>query len=178
MKIVGTSLHISLIHLRERNELNLILLATSLQVVSEVRIHNFQVNYYLTIRRLHVCLKQAHWRAFGFVLPYINLGPWLESEGKRERAIRITFDDFLRPTIEAWRNGLPYAEVIFRLPQSELEPIIGGKKLPHIHANLRAWERGYSSKSDLEVDLENDEFEFHQDDEILTFFGYPYLPTI
>ena len=73
---------------------------------------------------------------------------------------------------------MPYAELIFRLPQSELEPIIGGKKLPHIHANLRAWERGYSSESNLEVDLENDEFEFRQDDEILTFFGYPYLPAI
>ena len=105
---------------------------------------------------LHVRLAQAHWRAFGFVLPYLNLGPWLESEGKRERAIKITFDEFLRPAVEAWRAGLPYAELIFRLLQSELEPIIGGKKLPHIHANLRGWERGYSSESDLEVDLEND----------------------
>ena len=106
------------------------------------------------------------------------MGPWLESEGKRERAIKITFDEFLCPAVEAWRVGLPYAELIFHLPQSELEPIIGGKKLPHIHANLRAWERGYSSESNLEVDLENDEFEFRQDDKILTFFGYPYLPAI
>ena len=80
--------------------------------------------------------------------------------------------------MEAWRARLPYAELIFCLLQSELEPIIDGKKLPHIHANLRGGERGYSSKSDLEVDLENDEFEFRQDDEILTFFGYSYLPAI
>ena len=93
--------------------------------MSEVRIHNFQVNYYLTAQRLHVRITQAHWRAFGFVLPYINLGPWLESEGKRERAIKITFDKFLCPTVEAWRAGLPYAELIFHLLQSELEPIIG-----------------------------------------------------
>ena len=106
------------------------------------------------------------------------MGPWLESKGKRERAIKITLDEFLRPAVEAWRAGLPYAELIFHLPQSELEPIIDGKRLPHIHANLRGGERGYSSESDLEVDLENDEFEFHQDDEILTFFGYPYLPAI
>ena len=91
-------------------------------------------------------------------MPYINLGPWLESEGKRERAVRITFDEFLRLAVEAWRAGLPYAELIFRLPQSELEPITSSKKLPHIHANLSAWERGYSSESDLELDLENDEF--------------------
>ena len=93
-------------------------------------------------------------------MPYKNLGPCLESEGKRERAIRITFDEFLRLAIEAWRAGLPYAELIFRLPQSELEPITGGKKLTHIHANMSAWERGYSLESDLEVDLENDEYEF------------------
>ena len=123
-------------------------------------------------------LTHAHWRAFGFVLPYLNLSPWLESEGKKERAVKITFDKFLRPVIEAWRAELPYAELIFHLPQSELEPIIGGKKLPHIHANLRGWERGYSLESNLEVDLENDEFEFRQDDEILTFFGYPYLLAI
>ena len=111
-------------------------------------------------------------------MPYINLGPWVESEGKRERAIKITFDEFLRPAVEAWRAQLPYVELIFCLLQSELEPIKGGKKLRHIHAILRTWERGYSSESNLEVDLENDEFEFHQDDEILSFFGYPYLPAI
>jgi len=178
VRIIGTTLHVNVIRLRERNELNLILLATSLRVVNEVRIHNFQVNYYLTARRLHVRLTQAHWRAFGFVLPYINLGPWSESEGKKERAVRVTFDEFLRPAVEAWRAGLPYAELIFHLSQNELEPITCGKRLTDIHANLSTWERGYSSESDLEVDLENDEYEFRQDDEILTFFGYPYLPAI
>ena len=84
----------------------------------------------------------------------------------------------MRPTIEAWRGGLPYVELIFRLPKSELEPIVEGKRLPHIHANLRGDERGYFSKSNLEVDLENDELEFRQDDEILTFFGHPYIPAI
>ena len=101
MKIEGTILHVNLIRLREKNELNLILLATGLQVVSEVRIHNFQVTYFLTAQRLHVRITQAHWRAFGFVLPYIILGPWVESEGKRKRAIKITFDEFLCPALEA-----------------------------------------------------------------------------
>ena len=71
-------------------------------------------------------------------MPYVNLGPWLESEGKRERAVRITFDEFLRPVVEAWKARLPYAELIFRLPQSELELIASGKKLTHINANLSA----------------------------------------
>ena len=73
---------------------------------------------------------------------------------------------------------MPYAELIYRLLQSKLEVIAVGKKLTHIHANLSAWERGYSLESDLEADLENDEYEFHQDDEVLTFFGYPYLLAI
>ena len=48
VKIQGTILHINLLRLREKNELNLILLATGLRVVSEVRIHNHQVTYFLT----------------------------------------------------------------------------------------------------------------------------------
>ena len=56
--------------------------------------------------------------------------------------------------------------------------IAASKKLTHVHADLSVWERGYSLESDLEVDVENDEYEFRQDDEILTFFGYPYLPAI
>ena len=92
--------------------------------------------------------------------------------------MRITFDEFLCPVVEAWKVGLPYAELIYRLPQSKLELIAVNKKLTHIHTGLSAWERGYSLESDLEVDLENDEYELHQDDEILTFFGYPYLLAI
>ena len=92
--------------------------------------------------------------------------------------MKITFDEFLHPVVEAWKAGLPYAELIYGLLQSEIELIVAGKKLPHVHVDLSAWERGYSSESNLEVDLENYEFEFHQDDEILTFFGYPYLPAI
>ena len=83
---------------------------------------------------------------------------------ERGSPIKITFDEFLRPAIEAWRGGIPYAKLIFRLPESKLEPIVEGIRLPHIHANLRGDEQGYCSESNLEVDLENDEFEFCQDD--------------
>ena len=60
----------------------------------------------------------------------------MESEGKRKRAVRITFDEFSRPVVEDWKAGLPYAELIYRLLQSEIELIAAGKKLPHVHANL------------------------------------------
>ena len=150
----------------------------SLCVVDKVKIHNFQINFYLTTCRQHIRLTKAHSRAIGCVLPYVNQGPWVESEGKKERAVKITFDEFLRPAIEAWKAGLPYAELIYGLPQSEIELIAAGKKLTHVHADLSVCERGYSSESDLEVDVENDEYEFHQDDKMLTFFGYPYLPAI
>ena len=73
-------------------------------------------------------------------------------------AVKITFDEFLRPVIEAQKAGLPYAELIYGLLQSELELIASGKKLTHVHADLSVWERGYSSEYDLEVDVENDEY--------------------
>ena len=56
--------------------------------------------------------------------------------------------------------------------------IVAYKKITHVHADLSVWERGYSLESNLEVDVENDEYEFRQDDKILTLFGYPYLLAI
>ena len=73
--IIGRTLHVHILHLRKRDEINFILLATSLGVVTEVRIHNFEIHYYLTWRREHVCLTQGHWNIVEFVLPYINRGP-------------------------------------------------------------------------------------------------------
>ena len=65
--------------------------------------------------------------------------------------MKITFDEFLHPIVEAWKAGLPYAELIYGLSQSEIELIAAGKKLTHVHADLSVWERGYSSKSDPDV---------------------------
>ena len=51
-----------------------------------------------------------------FYLPYIDLGPWVERDGKRERAIKITFDNFLQPVVlEAKRARKPYAPLIYDL---------------------------------------------------------------
>ena len=99
--IIGRTLHIHVLHLRKRDELNFILLATSLRVVTEVRIHNFEIHFFLIWRREHVRLTQGYWSIVEFVLSYINRGPWVEEEGKRVRAVNITFDDFMCPAIEA-----------------------------------------------------------------------------
>ena len=93
----------------------------------------------------------------------------------QERAIRITFDDFLRPAVEAWKAGKPYARLIYDIPEYETDPISTYTSLPHVHLGLSILTRGYSSESEGEVDIENDEYEFREDDEILMFLGYPHL---
>ena len=170
----GTTLHIHTLCLCKKDEVNSILLATHFGVVDEIRVHNFHLYRYLFRGHIHVRIAQSHWGAVQTVLSYVSRRVG-EEEGK---PIKITFDEFLRPAIEAWRAGIPYAGIVFHLPESELEPIVEGIRLPHIHANLRGDEQGYSSESDREVDLENDELEFRQDDEILTFFGQRYIPAI
>ena len=93
--IIGTTLHVHTLHIRKKDELNFISLATHLHLVNEVRIHVFHVDFFLTSRRFHTRITPSRWEAVRLVLPYINRGPWVENEGKRERAVRITFDDFL-----------------------------------------------------------------------------------
>ena len=99
--VIGTTLHVHMLQLHKKDELNLILLAMHLCLVHRVRIHNFHINHFFTARREHVRITPARWEAVEFVLPYINKGPWVEYEGKRERAVKITFDDLLWPAVEA-----------------------------------------------------------------------------
>lgn len=176
--MIGTTLHVHILHLCKKDKLNFILLATYLHLVDEVRIHNLQTNHYYTYRRAHVRITQAHWKTVEFVLPYINRGPWVECGGKRERAIRITFNDFLRPAIEVWRAGLPYAKLICSIPKYEIDLISTYTNLPHVHLGMSAFVKGYSNESDIAVDVENNDYEFKEDDEILMFFGYPDLPPM
>ena len=114
--VIDTTLHVHVLQLCKKDELNFILLATHLRLVYEVRIHNFHINYYLTARRVHVRLVPAYWRTVEFFLPYINRGPWVEREGKRERGVKITFDDFLQLAVEAWSARLPYHHLVFDIP--------------------------------------------------------------
>ena len=81
--VIGTTLHVHVLHLCKKDKLNFILLATHLFLVDEVRIHNFHLNFFLTARREHVRITPAYWRTVEFVLPYIKRGPWVKHKGKR-----------------------------------------------------------------------------------------------
>ena len=93
------------------------------RLVDKVSIHSFHLHYYLTARKTHVRITPSHWETVRFVLPFINRGPFVDRNGKKERAIRITFDDFLRPAIEARRAGRPYAELIHNIPEYKTDLI-------------------------------------------------------
>ena len=154
------------------------MLAMHLCLVNEVRIHNFHINHFLIARRVHVRIASAYWRTVKFNLPYINRGPWVERKGKRERAIKITFNNFLQPAIEAWRAGKPYAQLICDISEFETDIIFTYTSLPHVHLGLSFFVRGYSSKSEVEVDIVHDTLhDSNEEDEIMIVFGYPYFPT-
>ena len=157
--IIGTTLHVHAIRLWLKDELNLILLATQFRIVDEVRIHNFHLNFFLTGRRAHVRIVQTYWRTVHFVLPYIKRGPWVLRDGKIERAVRITFDEVLKPAVEAWKAGLPYHRLVFDLPEYEIDLISTWTNLPQVHAHISPFVVGWSSDSDREVDVVNDSLE-------------------
>ena len=103
----------------------------------------------------------------------------MERNGKKERAIRITFDEFLHPAIEARRAGKPYAELIYNIPKYETDLISTYHNLPYLHRGLGIFTSGYSSESEEEVDIEFEEDEEHNEagDEIMMILGYPFFPN-
>ena len=103
----------------------------------------------------------------------------MEHNGKKERAIRITFDEFLRLAIEAWRTGKPYAGLIADIPEYETDLISTYRNLSHLHRGLGLFPAGYSSDSEYEVNIK---FEDNQErneagDEIMMILGYPFFPN-
>ena len=49
--------------------------------------------------------------------------------------------------------------------------------LPHVHLGLSFFVRGYSSKSDVKVDVVHDTLhDSNEEDEIMMMFGYLYFP--
>ena len=177
--ITGTTLHVHILHIRKKDELNFISLATHLHLVSEVRIHSFQVDFYLTARRFHTRIVPSRWEAVKFVLPYINRGQWVENEGKREREIKITFDDFLQPAVQAWRAGKPFADLLFEIPEYDIELISEYTILPEVHRGIGALVAGYSSESNMEVEIVHDNLRnsHEDDDEIMMVLGFPFFPV-
>ena len=114
-----------------------------------------------------------------FVLPYINRGLWVENEGKREREIKITLDDFLQPAVEAWRAGKPFANLLFDIPEYDIELILEYTILPDVHRRIGALVVGYSLESDMEVEIVHDNLRnsHRDDDEIMMALGVPFFPV-
>ena len=160
--IIGTTLHVHLLNLRKRDELNSISLTMHFCLVNEVRIHCFEISHHFSTKREHVRIAPSRWEAVEFVLPYINKGPWVECKGKRERVVKITFDDYLKPAIKAWRASKPYAQLVSSLREYETDLITRYSMVPDFHAGMNLLVRGYSSESEGEVDILNDtKQEFH-----------------
>ena len=171
MCVIGTTLHVYTLHVRTRDELNLILLATHLHIVKEVRLHTCQLSEYYTSRKQHLRVTQSPLRSVAFLLPYICRGNWVESNGIREREVKITFDEFFRAAACAWKIGLSIRGWYNRIPEKEIRPITRAYDLGHVHSRVSAWAEGYSSDSSLEVDLENSDREYREGDEMLMFLS-------
>ena len=106
------------------------------------------------------------------MLSYISKRLWVERSG----ALKITLDDFLRPTIAAWKDGKPYAQIVYDLPKGEASSITSSFAIPFKHPSLSCFTRGYASDCDCEIDIENDDYDEREEYEILLFLGYPFLP--
>ena len=136
------------------------------------------MDFYLTARRFHTRIVPSRWEeAVQFVLPYINQGQWVENEGKREREIKITSDDFLQPAVEAWRAGKPFEDLILTIREHDIELISEYTILPEVHRGIGALVVGYSSESDMEVEIVHDNLcnSHNDDDEIMMVLGYPFF---
>ena len=95
----------------------------------------------------------------------------------REREIKITFDEFVKPAIEAWRNGLPYAHLVFDIPEYKTDLISTYSNLPWVHRGVSAFAEGYSSDSELEIDIAHEEVDSNSEQEydIIKVNGYPFF---
>ena len=175
--IVGSTLHVRPHYLYTRNELNFIALVTKFQLVEEVRIHTFHLRFFITTRRGHVRIASVRWELVKLILRFVNRGPWVIKEGRVERAIKITFDDFLKPAVAAWRSGLSYWRLVQDIPETKTDIISTFRNLDWVHRGLSPFAEGYSSDSEEEVDYANDAVDSDSDDEfdIMKVDGYPFF---
>ena len=175
--IISSTLHVRPHYLYTRNELNFIALVTQFQLVEKVRIHTFHLRFFLTARKFHVRIGCVRWELVKLILRFVNRGPWVIKEGRVERAIKITFDDFLKPAVEAWRSGLPYWKIIQGIPETKTDIITTFRNLDWVHKGVSPFADGYSSDSEEEVDYANDVVDNDSDTEfdIMKVDGYPYF---
>ena len=91
---------------------------------------------------------------------------------------KITFDEFLRPAVAAWKEGKPYAHIVCDISETEAGSITSTIPIPFKHPSLSCFTRGYASNFDCEVDIENDDYDEREDYEVLLFLGYPSVPYV
>lgn len=122
-------------------------------------------------------IESVRWEVVKLILQFIDRGPWVVKGTKIERAIKITFDDYLKPAIAAWKSGLPYASLIFDIPETKIDIISTYHNLTEVHRGVSPFEEGYSSDSELEVDFAQEGSDDHSDGEydIMKINGYPYF---
>ena len=175
--IVDQTLFVDALCLFRTDDLNFISLATHLRLVKEVRIHTFHIDHYLTSQRLHYCLQSTSWGVVRLILSHINRGPWVQEGSGWQREIKVTFDEFLKPAIEAWKEGLPYAGILANLPEYETDMISTYSNLKWVHSGIDSFAEGYSSKSEFEVDYAH-MIEVDSDDEdydVMVINGIPFI---
>lgn len=119
-------------------------------------------------------IRYAPWAIVKFIFSYINRGPWVLRGEKVERAVKITFDDFLKPAVEA---GKPYEHLLHLIPEYETDLISTYHNLSWVHTGLGLFTKGYSSESELEVDFADRELDDDSNEEydIMHINGYPFL---
>ena len=157
--IAGDTLHVHTPYYLWPSDLSIIRLVTHLRLVGEVRIHTFHLSHYHTARTVFVNITASPWVAVKSVLDHISRGPRVLRGRRVERAVRVTFDDFLYPVIEAWRAKRPYVRLIQRLPKLESARISTVYHLPNVSIGLNLLARGFATDSDREVDIEGSDDE-------------------
>ena len=112
------------------------------------------------------------------IFQFVNRGPWVAKGDKLERAIKITFDDILKPAVVAtWTSGLPYRGLIFDIPEPQIDIISTYRSLQWVHAGVSWFTKGYSTDSKDEVDYANEEVDDDSDKEydIIKVNGHPFF---
>lgn len=149
--VKSCTLHVHTIHDFNPDELHLIWLVTSLGLVSEVRVHTFHITRYDSTRTRFIQIATTPWETVRFILSHIDPGPRVDGH----RKIRVTFDDFMYPVIEAWRGRKPYIHLIDRIPEPERKCITTTHDTTKPGIWLQRIVYGYSTESDHEVDVES-----------------------
>lgn len=113
------------------------------------------------------------------MVSYINRGPLVQKGSKWEKHVKVTFDDFLKTLVEAWRVGLPYALLVEELSEHDTDIISTWTNLWWVNMGIGTFDEGFSSKSEFEVDWEEGGDESDSDDKdgygIMQVNGFPFI---